>query len=498
LPRRLLLLVLTALAFAGALAVPFYLDDFALLTDPIVTSPDGWYRSWGLLQTRPLTWFTFWLNYQIGGEAPVGYHAVNIALHLLSVWLLWGTLPRLRLPEPAALTATVLFALHPIQTEPVVYVFARATLLMALFCILSLRAWVRGREWQAVAWFALALLSKEECVTFPLFLLLLHLAGFLPERRPWASIGAMLLLSLSAGLRGIYVTSVIAGSGAGTQAGVSPIDYLPAQGLAIWHYVRLLVIPIGFSLESPIELARWGVVGWLPLLAIAIWALRRPDLRNPALWFTGGLVLLLASSSLFPTADLSAERRVYLPLVGWGVAAGLLLARWHQVTWPLALLLAALTGLQTLAWRDPAAFWRHASEQAPQRVRPLLQYARQLSPNEASAVLNRAQSLAPDDPQVASEQGRVWLERGDAARALEAFGRALALEPGNARAVNNRAVALQRLGQRDAAVADFRRALAIDPCLFDARLNLQRLGEPVPPVVDCHYTPRQRTLLEGK
>ena len=47
------------------------------------------------MQTRPLTYFTFWVNYQLGGRNPVGYHIVNIALHLLAVWLLWRTLDRL-------------------------------------------------------------------------------------------------------------------------------------------------------------------------------------------------------------------------------------------------------------------------------------------------------------------------------------------------------------------------------------------------------------------
>lgn len=493
-PRIFLLLSLTALSFATALRVPFYLDDFAILSDPILTSPDGWYRSWGLLQTRPLTWFSLWLNYQAGGENPLGYHAVNLVLHLANVYLAATILPAI-LPAPSAAIAAVLFAVHPIQTEPVIYVFARATLLMALFCLLSLRSWQSGRPWHATAWFALALLAKEECVTFPLFLACLHFAAK-REDRHLPPIAVMLGMSVIAGLRGIFVTSVIAGSGAGTHAGITTFDYLATQGAAIWLYVRQLLIPTPFPLESPLHANVLYALGWLPLLALAIWGLRNPNLRSPAFWFTAGLVLLLASSSVFPTADLSADRRVYLPLFAWGAAAGLLLARWPRVLYPLAVILALLTARETLAWQDPRAFWQRIVESRP-TPRAHIQYARQLPPPQALHTLSALERFAPDYPQTASEQGRIWLELGNAPNALTAFGRALALEPANARAVNNRGVALDRMGQREAALDDFHRALSLDPCLFDARLNLKRLGQPAPSRAACRYTPQQRKALEG-
>ncbi len=487
-------MILTALAFVAALGVPFYLDDFALLSDPIVTSPDGWYRSWGLLQTRPLTWFTFWLNYQVHGGNAFGYHAVNLALHLANVHLAGTILPAL-LPAPAASIATLLFAVHPIQTEPVVYVFARATLLMGLFCLLSLRCWSNGRPWHAVGWFAAALLAKEECVTFPFVLACLHIASR-REDRQLRPIAAMLGLSLLAGLRGVFVATAIAGSGAGTQSGIGALDYLATQGFAIWLYVRQVVIPSPFPLESPLRANTVYAVGWLPIGGLAVWGLSRPGLRRPAFWFGAGVVLLLASSSVFPTADLSADRRVYLPLLAWGAAGGLLLARWPRILYPLAAILVVLSARETLAWQDPGAFWQRIVDSRP-TPRAYIQYARQLPPAQALDALNALERFAPGYPQTASEQGRIWLELGNAPNALVAFGRALALEPANARAVNNRGVALERMGQGEAAVADFQRALSMNPCLYDAHLNLKRLGRPVPSSAACPYTPLQKKALEG-
>jgi len=95
---------------------------------------------------------------------------------------------------------------------------------------------------------------------------------------------------------------------------------------------------------------------------------------------------------------------------------------------------------------------------------------------EALAQLSVARRLAPDDPAVAAETGRVLLAAGRPAEALAHFGRALALAPRDAHNYNNRGVALQALRQTDAARDDFKRALALDPGLDAARENLRKMA----------------------
>src|SRR3974390_1296566 len=127
-----LLLAATFAAFSPSLGASFHLDDFSFLSDSVVTSPSGWWRVWRPLQTRPLTYFTFWLNYPLGGDSAFGYHALNLGFDLVVAWLLSQVLSR-PIGKKAALIAASLFAVHPIQTEPVVYVFERATLLSTMF-----------------------------------------------------------------------------------------------------------------------------------------------------------------------------------------------------------------------------------------------------------------------------------------------------------------------------------------------------------------------------
>ena len=81
------LLLLAGIAYGGSLFGTFILDDFAIFSDPVLTSPSGWWEVWRPGQTRPLTYFTFWMNYMIAGRHAVIYHAVNLALHLCVVWL---------------------------------------------------------------------------------------------------------------------------------------------------------------------------------------------------------------------------------------------------------------------------------------------------------------------------------------------------------------------------------------------------------------------------
>ena len=197
--RPWILLAASVLAvFWGVLAAPFHYDDFALLLDPAITSPSGWLDCFRLEQTRPLTWFSFWLNYQLSGANPAPWHAVNLGLHLANALLLWTSFQAL-LPGRASWFAAFFFALHPIQVESVAYVYARGILLATLFCLLALRLWIAGRRWHALAAFSLALLAKEECAAFPVFLLLLHLstARNAKERTPIAAMLALALASIA-------------------------------------------------------------------------------------------------------------------------------------------------------------------------------------------------------------------------------------------------------------------------------------------------------------
>ncbi len=486
--NTLLLLSLTLIAFGAGIGGSFHFDDYSLF------AADFWHP----FPTRPLTYLTFWLNLLLAGRNPAPFHLFNLAAHLTSVWLAYLAFGKLLSRETAWLAAAI-FAVHPFQAEPVNYIFARSSLLTTLFCLAALYEWISEHPWRAVAWFGLAVLAKEECATFPLFLALLDIWQ-LRRLRSIRAIGVMLALAAAAVLRVAMATSH-ANSGAGWYAGITPAEYLLTQGTVILRYLRMLVLPWRFTVDPDIALASLplGLLAWTLVLGLAALAAARFRETKPAFWFLGGLLLLAPTSSIFPAADLAVDRRLYLPLIAWAPCAALLLRKVRPALLvALVLVLAALSLERTLTWRTEESLWADAVAKAPRKVRPRIQLARALDPVRALRLLQQTENIAPNDPAVPSEEGRVLLAMGQSGQALVAFGRALALEPNSAAALNNRAAAFLQMGQNAAAQQDLERAIGKDPCLFDARWNLRRLGISAPLPPDCHWTSEQWKVFEGR
>lgn len=438
---RAILILLAFLAFGNAIRGSFHFDDYSLFaTNPPLSD------LLRLETTRPLTWLTFWINRQLAGDAPLSWHLIDFGLHLTNVLLLFACLKRIA-TNRTALVAAAIFAIHPIQTEAVAYVFARSTLLMTLFCLLAWRDWLTTHHRRAILWFALALLAKEECVFFPIFLLLFD------RKRREAYL--MLALSLLAGLRTIAATQIVQGSGAGLTAGISPAQYAIAQGAVIWRYLGQIAIPLNFTIDPDLHPPFWlGILGWVALIAA---------FRYGSTYVRGGIVLLLASSSIFPAADLAADRRMYLPLIAFALAIA---EKLPPRLAPILLLLIPLSIARTEVWRTERNLWEDAVAKAPAKTRPRIQLARALPPDHA---LNQ---LTADDPDTQAERGRIYLQTNRAAMALAEFGKVAAARPKDAQAWNNLGVAFAQLEQSAPARQNFRKALQLDPCNKDARKNL--------------------------
>ncbi|HSC57246.1 MAG TPA: hypothetical protein VLC51_08575, partial [Nitrospira sp.] len=189
--REPLLLIVVALAacadvFQGA----FQFDDVhTILENPHL---DRWQTFIGHLDhmVRPVLYATFLIDRALYGESPMGYHLLNLLLHLGSGFFIYWILTRavtedtLRLP----LWVSLLFLIHPIQTETVTYISGRASGLMSFFYLLALFFYIKASELQdapkayrvylsgAMVSFVLSLGSKETAMTFPLALLLWDMA----------------------------------------------------------------------------------------------------------------------------------------------------------------------------------------------------------------------------------------------------------------------------------------------------------------------------------
>ena len=92
----------------------------------------------------PLVYTTFWLEHKLWGFDPMGYHIVNVLLHLGNTLLVWHLMRRLAVP--GAWVVAAVFAVHPLHVESVAWVIERKDVLSGLFYLAAALTWMRFAE----------------------------------------------------------------------------------------------------------------------------------------------------------------------------------------------------------------------------------------------------------------------------------------------------------------------------------------------------------------
>jgi Flp pilus assembly protein TadD len=469
--------------YGSALDAPFYYDDHQNIVDNPHLRAAGWSGLWnaafGSPTRRPVAYLSFALNQRITGLDPAGFRRVNIGIHALAAvavaLLARMTLARLPRPPPPgeagimALLAGLLFALHPVQTQSVTYVVQRMSSLAALFYVAALLAWLRGRlsprRGRRVVWWTaaalsglLALGSKEVAVTLPAAIWLYEWAFFRDFSPAFARRSALLAgIPLALLAVGLYL-AVFQGSGyAGRD--FSAAERLLTSLRVVVFYASLVLWPLPSRLnllhEFPLSHSLLDPPSTLLcalLLAgaatAAVGLARRAPLISFALAWVG---LHLALESFVLPLALVYEHRLYLPLVGFALVVpwALLTAVGARPGSILAILLALALGAGTWArnevWRDELVFWSDAARKSPDRA---------AARNNHGLALQRAGHL-------------------DAA--IAEYRAAVALDPDDAEAHDNLGAALLDAGRIDEARATLERALAEHPDHARAHYNLGRL-----------------------
>ncbi len=84
------------------------------------------------------------LEYKGLGLEPTGYHLISVLLHAVNAGLVYGLVESLTLMRGAALAAALIFGLHPMAVEPVVWVTAGHYPVGAFFFLMTLLIYVQG------------------------------------------------------------------------------------------------------------------------------------------------------------------------------------------------------------------------------------------------------------------------------------------------------------------------------------------------------------------
>jgi len=475
-----------ALLFGSSIAHPFHFDDILITNDSNVTNPARWAHFFNPLYLRQVTFFTFYLNNLAGGVNPAGYHLVNVGIHIANAALLFFLLQK-SAGQWLAAAAAALFLVHPIQTEAVLYIYQRSTLLACLFSLLGLIALSEKRNWLAAGMFLVAFESKESALAIPLGIGLLGryaAAGFeprslRPERALKPAAGYLLLIVVivfGAVTLGLLEHANETTVGVGIAGKVRPARYLLTETRVVFTYLRLLVFPHPQSLEYDFQDAGGflSVAGVVSLLLIG-WHFRQ---TIPGLCILAFFILLAPTSSIIPSADAAFEHRLYLPMLAFSILAAHLVSKMPKRTWigvAVVAILALLTFRRESVWASDISLWEDTARNAPGKARVWFNLGGaylSTDPEKARTALLRALDLQPHFPEALYDLGVIEQGRNNWSLALAFYERAVAQQPDYWPAWNNMGNTLSAMGQNSRAMEYFQRTLSLNPDYWPAQYNI--------------------------
>jgi tetratricopeptide (TPR) repeat protein len=483
-------------------------------------------RPWQIIRhsSRPVVALSLAVNFALGRLDPWGYHAVNLGIHILAALTLYGVARRTLVSEPLrfrfgeagpllAGAISLIWLVHPLQTESVTYIIQRAESLMGLFYLLTLYCVIRSQSsarrklWGigAVASCVLGMASKPVMVTAPVVILLYDRAFLgnswreLMRRRGWLYAGLaatwLLLPLMLANAPSEWETS------AGFEyKGVSPLRYALSQPGAVLQYLRLTFRPNRLCLDygwphgssdlRETSEALKGPIVVAALLAATVWAWeRRPAMGFLGAWF---FLILAPTSSFVPVADSIVEHRMYLPLAA--VVAAVVLGAFEigkrllnkkgavvvgcAAGGVVVIVLSSLTIRRNRDYSSAVTIWQDNVEKRPNNPRAqfmlgsVLFHAGKLQ--EAVDHDEEALRINPDYAEANNNLGGALMKQDRLEEAIAHFQQALRTRPDYADAHYNLGNALGQLGRLQEAVGHYEQALRIRPGFAEAHNNLAK------------------------
>jgi lipoprotein NlpI len=523
-----------AIAFlAFAVYLPALQNDFLNWDDSVYVVENPFIRSFNAHLFReaffrftasnwhPLTWISHALDYAVWGLNPWGHHLTNIVLHgvntFLVVLLIMLLLEAAR-ERPAGQGGTgflndrtillvgagtgLLFGLHPLHVESVAWVAERKDLLCALFFLLSMMMYVKYARSQgsgvrrqesegggkakvgakrifinkhyllSLVLFVLALMSKPMAVTLPIVLLILDwnplerirslrtLQAACVEKLPF------FILSLASSIVTVFAQK--AGGALVAFESEPLLKRVIVASHSVIAYLVKLILPTGlkpfYSYPRNASIMTFEYVAAIFLVAgIAVIAIMtaRKHKELMSIWCYYVVTLIPVLGIVQVGGQAMADRYVYLPGIGPFFGASLLFVwgsekikgsvLWSRVYRPVSLVvisalfvtLSLLTVRQIGIWNNSIVFWNRVVAQDPERF-----------------------------PLAYNNRGIAFEDQGRFNDALADFNKALTMNPSYVNAYYNRGKTLDAMGERDAAIADYNKVLDLNPRNYFACNNL--------------------------
>ena len=290
---------------------------------------------WTHKSFRPVTTFSYRINWSLSGIDTSAFHVTNIVLHaIVSGLIVIFCNKTLSLSLIDSVLSGLLFALHPVHTESVLYLVGRADILCALFMLIAIVIY----DSKPVATYILLIvagLSKElGLMGFPVLLVynFTSIISSTTKQKIYLRMASSLLVCIICMATRHWYTD-------GTDLKMSPQDNPVAfedddlgrrLSYAIIHgeYGRLLIFPNFLSYDysmNTIPIACWfndirllsPLASYLSFSVLAFFAIQRKSkalLTSISLFF---FAFIPMSNILFPVGTVVGERLLYIPSIGF-------------------------------------------------------------------------------------------------------------------------------------------------------------------------------------
>jgi len=434
---------------------------------------------------RPVATLSYFLLYALFGLNPVAFHLASLLLHIFNVIAVYVLVQLLFNEKKFSLIAALVFACHPVLTEAVNCISYNEDLLATLFYLLALMLYIKSTANEnsvhrpiyffALIFFLMALLSKEMAITLPVVILLYdctlkpaagtggsikQVAGII-DRKKFCYIGLVLVAAFYLVLRFKFLVNPEGGLSHSRAGLFERILFLPDL---LFDYIKLVCVPLDlnaeYSFAYPQRFLQFSnLLALIIVLAITIGSFfiyrRSKGIFFGIWWF---FITLLPVSNLIEIHNPIAERYLYLPLVGFCIIISILInevpRRWilkplkKQALLQYSILIALLffyslaTVSRNPVWKDNFSIWANTVEKSP------------------------------NNPIVHGGLGLAYQQRGFLDEAIAEFKKAIALNPRMAKNYYNLGRAYEEKESLKDAVAAYKKAVELNPAYTDAYFNL--------------------------
>lgn len=438
---------------------------------------------------QPLSWLSWAIDFKLWGLDPGAFRRTNIAFHAITAGFFFLACRRLlpresSTPLPlSAAGAALLFALHPLRVESVVWITERRDVLSGFFAVLSILLWLEDRRRLSAVAFAGAALSKGTSIAVLPFIFIIDVfVRRRDARRTVASLLPHACIGVFAAVKNLggFQTGDLHGLDLGA------VDRILVSLSGSWFYLSKTVFPSGLSPYYELPLNGNAMrLGSYPgaLLALLVTGLcfhKKIRAWAVPVWFAYLLALAPVSGLLQNGRQAAADRYSYLACMPFAVAFGLALGG-LEVRRPRAAAgvllgvvigLSAVTARQAQIWRNDISLWTRAVSIMPTSYlsNSNLSVALLVADRGSAAIpyLEKAIQLEPRDAQARVNLASVLASQNDDAGAIRYFAEAVALranDPAFASARYNLGVLLLRNGHKHDGLAHMREAVRLNPSL---------------------------------